>query len=163
MQTLCSILLWLLVIFLGISFGAGLYESRIVVPMWRESPPETWVNTGTAFWAFVTSGPLTLIVVACLFVVRRFEGALRPWWLAALCVALVERVTTFAYFIPTMISLQQQTGSSGDVSSTLATWSLLDHGRHLLTLAAWLLSLRALSLLAAGRPARTQTLPPIDR
>jgi len=60
---------------------------------------------------------------------------------------LVERAATFGYFIPTIVSLQRETGMTGEISSTLSTWSRLNHGRHLLTLAAWLLALRALSLL----------------
>ena len=78
MPTFSRTLIWLLVLLLGTSFGAGLYESLVVVPMWRESPPETWVNTGTAFWAFVTGGPLTLVLLVSLFVAWRLRGAARP-------------------------------------------------------------------------------------
>lgn len=149
MRTLASLLIWLLAILLGMSVGAGLYESRVVVPMWAETQPETWVNTGRAFWAFVTSGPLTLVALVSLVVVWRYEGAPRPWWLAALAVVVLERAATFGYFIPTMVELQQQTGASAEISARLATWSLLNHGRHVLSATAWLLSLRALSLLSA--------------
>ena len=34
-----SIFLWLFVIDLGIACGAGLYEVRVVVPQWADSPP----------------------------------------------------------------------------------------------------------------------------
>lgn len=156
MRTVASILIWLLAIFLGISFGAGIYEARIIVPIWAESSPDTWTNTGTAFWAFVTGGPLTLIALISLAVVWRYHAEPRRWWLAALCVVLVERVATFAYFIPTMVALQQQTELSADVIGTLSTWSSLNHGRHVLSLTAWLLSLKALSLLSAG-PHGSQT------
>ncbi|GGC47478.1 anthrone oxygenase family protein [Chelatococcus reniformis] len=140
--------LWLFVIFLGLSVGAGLYEARIVVPIWQETPPKTWVNTGTQFWAFITSGPLTLIIIAGVFLAWRSSGPSRPWWLAALSVSIVERIATFGYFIPTMYWLQTQTGGvDGTVTSTLATWVTLNHGRHVLSIAAWLLSLKAFSLL----------------
>ena len=151
MQILAHGILWLLVIFLGITVGAGLYEARVVVPIWATTPPETWVNTGTAFWVFVSTVPLTLLVLASFVVIWWFEGAARPWWLAALCVVVVERAVTFAYFIPTMVWLQQETGLTAEVSSTLATWSRVNHGRHVLSISAWLLSLKALSLLSAGR------------
>ena len=151
MQSLAPAILWLLVVFLGITVGAGLYEARVVVPIWAGTPPETWVHTGTRFWVFVSTVPLTLLVLASFVVIWRFEGAARPWWLAALCVVVVERAVTFAYFIPTMAWLQQQAGLTTDVSSTLATWSLVNHGRHVLSISAWLLSLKALSLLSAGR------------
>lgn len=62
--TTSTILLWLFVINLGIAFGAGLYEHRIVVSRWISSSPETGAHwnaeavrqddTGLRFWAFVT-------------------------------------------------------------------------------------------------------------
>ncbi|HEY0377753.1 MAG TPA: hypothetical protein VGC87_12580 [Pyrinomonadaceae bacterium] len=36
-----QILLWLFVIFSGIVIGAGLYEMRVTVPLWANSPPES--------------------------------------------------------------------------------------------------------------------------
>jgi hypothetical protein len=57
-----KILLWLFVINLGIAFGAGLYESRILLPQWITSTLETayhWnaeaarqANTGLNFWVY---------------------------------------------------------------------------------------------------------------
>ena len=149
MQAAARVLLWLYVIVLGVSVGAGLFEARVVVPIWASSPPETWVNTGTRFWAFITSGPLTLIILASLLVVWRFRGEARPWWLAALAVSVVERVATFAYFIPTMVGLQARTGLTPDVVATLDTWTTLNHARHAFAILAWLLALRALSKLSA--------------
>ena len=35
-----KVLLWLFVLNLGIAFGAGLYEARIVIPRWLMSAPE---------------------------------------------------------------------------------------------------------------------------
>jgi hypothetical protein len=59
-----SILLWLFVINLGIAFGAGLYEARVVIPQWADMPPKTWPNTGLMFWVYVTTVPLTLLTLA---------------------------------------------------------------------------------------------------
>jgi hypothetical protein len=42
--TISTIFLWLLVINLGIAFGAGLYEHRIVVSRWIPSQPESGVH-----------------------------------------------------------------------------------------------------------------------
>jgi len=73
-----SILLWLFVINLGIAFGAGLYEHRIVLPRWLESGDAGahWNaeaarrdHTGRKFWGFVTTVPLTLLTLANLYVV----------------------------------------------------------------------------------------------
>jgi hypothetical protein len=78
-----TILLWLFVINLGIAFGAGLYEHRIVVPNWLSHGKDGahWNagtarhdNTGLRFWAFVTTGPLTLLTLANLL-----RGAVPAW------------------------------------------------------------------------------------
>ena len=71
-----SIVLWLFVMNLGVAFGAGLYEHRIVVPEWLRSTPEglSWSaeaarqhDTGLRFWAFVTTGPLTVLTLLSLY------------------------------------------------------------------------------------------------
>jgi hypothetical protein len=151
MTPTARVALWLLVIFLGMSVGAGLYEARIMVPLWRETPPADWINTGTRFWAFVTSGPLTVVLAVSVFLAWRASGPARGWWLAALAVSAVERIATFAYFIPTMYGLQNQTGGLDDpAASVFESWVALNHLRHVLSIAAWLLALRAMSLLAAS-------------
>ncbi len=53
--------LWLFVINLGVAFGAGVYEARVVVPQWAAMPPSQWPNTGILFWVYVTTVPLTLL------------------------------------------------------------------------------------------------------
>jgi Domain of unknown function (DUF1772) len=156
MQKPHIVTLWLFVIFLGISVGAGLYEARIMVPIWRETSPETWLNTGIAFWAFVTTGPLTLVALAGLYFAWHSDGPAKRWWLAALGVSMIERIATFAYFIPTMAWLQAQTGdANAAVTGTLDTWAMLNHGRHVLSISAWLLSLKALSLIGVRQEAST--------
>src|SRR6266516_4070371 len=103
-------LLWLFIIFLGIAFGAGLYESRVVVPIWTSDPPTSLgsPDSGHRFWAFVTTGPLTLLTVANLVAALQTQGPARAWWLTAAIVTLVERAATFGYFIPTIIRLQRK-------------------------------------------------------
>lgn len=39
-DTLTTVVLWLFVINLGIAFGAGVFESRIVVPQWFTTTPD---------------------------------------------------------------------------------------------------------------------------
>ena len=148
-------LLWLFVINLGIALGAGLYESRIVVPRWISASPESgrhWNaeaarhdDTGRRFWAFVTTVPLTLLALANLIVAWRAQGAVRAWWLAAAVAAVVDRAITFAYFIPTMVGLMRASDSPESV--TVATrWARLNHVRLAILLAAWLTALKAFSL-----------------
>lgn len=140
-----TILLWLFVINLGIAFGAGVYEARVVVPSWMNLPRQTWPNTGLLFWVYVTTVPLTLLTLANAAAAWVDDGPRRSWWLAAVAITAVERIATFAYFIPTMVRLSGAADTDTDVRTGLARWLLVNNGRHVLTLAAWLAALKALS------------------
>ncbi len=94
-ESISMTLLWLFVINLGIALGAGLYESRIVVPRWISASPESvhhWNaeaarhdDTGRRFWAFVTTVPLTLLTLANLIAgahrAQCVGGGWVPQWL----------------------------------------------------------------------------------
>ncbi len=150
-------LLWLFVINLGIAFGAGLYETRIVVPQWLSFSRESgyrWnagaareANVGLRFWVYVTTVPLTLLTLASLAAAFWTPDPVRSWWLGAAAAALIDRVLTFTYFIPTMLAL---TGSGAlsqpDAASKARHWVNLGCVRHAATLIAWLAALKALSL-----------------
>ena len=150
------ILLWLFVINLGVAFGAGVYESRIVFNNWLTSSPDSALhwnaeaaqrdNTGLRFWAFITTGPLTVLTLANLIAAWRAAGMLRSWWLTAAMAALADRVFTFFYFIPTMVGLMQ-TPDSAESVATAMRWENLNYLRHALVLTAWLAGLKAFSLL----------------
>src|SRR5829696_7148930 len=109
-MSLPGILLWLFILSLGIAFGAGLYEHRIVVPRWIGSSADSsaqWDaaaarqdDTGRRFWGAVTTGPLTLLTIANMVAAWQSTGALRVWWLVAAIIALADRIVTFSYFIP---------------------------------------------------------------
>lgn len=144
-----SILLWLFVINLGIAFGAGLYEHRIVIPRWIGSH---WIagaarddDTGRRFWAFVSTGPLTLLTLANLVAAWRSVEPARAWWFAAALLALGDRLLTFSYFIPVMIGLMDAADSPESVA-TATRWSKLNYLRHALVLGAWLAALKAFAL-----------------
>ena len=146
-QYVAKVLLWLFVINLGIALGAGIYESRVVIPLWENTPPQTWPNTGLLFWVYVTTVPLTLLTLANLVAAWLDRGPRRYWWLGAVAIIVVERIATFAYFIPTMVWLQGTEGlPDAEVQAALSQWLFLDYGRHVLTLAGWLAALKALSL-----------------
>jgi hypothetical protein len=145
--TITAILLWFFVINLGIAFGAGLYEARVVIPQWANIPPRMWPNTGLLFWVYVTTVPLTFLTLVSLIAAWLDSGPRRSWWLGAVGIIVVERIATFSYFIPTMIRLMGSDSlAAAEVEATLSQWLFLNHGRHLLTLAAWLAALKALSL-----------------
>lgn len=153
--TTSAILLWLFVINLGVAFGAGLYEQRIVVPNWITSTPGSgpgWNadaarrdDTGRRFWVFVTTVPLTLLTLANLFAAWRAPAPLSSWWLAAAFAALADRAITFSYFIPTMIGLLAAVNSP-ESAATATRWDHLNYLRHAFVLAAWLASLKAFAL-----------------
>ncbi|HEX7009331.1 MAG TPA: hypothetical protein VF184_05080 [Phycisphaeraceae bacterium] len=142
-----KIVLWLFVINLGIAFGAGIYEARVVIPQWKNMPPQQWPNTGLMFWVYVTTVPLTLLTLVSLVAAWSMQGPMRIWYLAAVGIVIVERIATFSYFIPTMVGMMGAEGlPHDDVVAALSRWLLINHGRHVLTLAGWLAALRALSL-----------------
>jgi hypothetical protein len=153
--TTSAALLWLLVINLGLAFGAGLYEHRIVVPRWMTSSELSgrhWNaeaarrdDTGRRFWAFVTTVPLTLLTLANLFVAWRASGPVRWWWLAAGLAALADRVLTFSYFIPTMVGLMRAADSPDSVA-VATCWSSVNYLRHAMVVMAWLMALKAFAL-----------------
>ena len=154
--SVARVLLWLFVLNLGVSFGAGLYEARIVAPDWLSVAPDgepVWDasaaredNTGLRFWVYVTTVPLTLLTLAGLVAVRRTEGPVRRWWLAALGAALVDRAMTLGYFIPTMVRLTSESVPPSEAAQTAMQWLSLNNVRHLATAVALLAALKAFAV-----------------
>ena len=150
-----AVILWLLVINLGVTFGAGIFEHRIVVSRWIESPGNaaaSWNadaarqdDTGRRFWALVSTVPLTLLTVISLYAAWRADGPLRVWWLAAALAALADRLFTFSYFIPTMVRLMAAQDSPESVAIASRWWAL-NYLRHAIVLAAWLFALKAFAV-----------------
>ena len=141
-------LLWLFIINLGIAFGAGLYESRIVFPRWFDgfhwdAEAARADDTGLRFWVYVTTGPLTLVTLANLVAAFRHRGLARPWWLGAGVAALADRVFTFSFFIPTMIAMMGNDVVPSDAVERARQWESLNYARHAIVLLAWLLALKA--------------------
>lgn len=152
------ILLWLFVINLGIVFGAGLYEARIEFPQWLiysvqdgyrwSAEAARQANTGVRFWVYVTTVPLTLLTLANLLVAWRVRGPIRLWWMGASLAALVDRVFTFSYFVPTMVKLiSDDNMPQAQAVVTAVRWGQLNYLRHVIVLVAWLLALKAFSML----------------
>ncbi|GEL70867.1 DUF1772 domain-containing protein [Myxococcus virescens] len=152
-HSVAAIVLWLFVVVLGIAFGAGLYEHRVTLPRWLDTLGGHWSaeaaredNVGLRFWAFVTTGPLTLLTLASLYFASQATGALRVWWLGAALAALADRLLTFSYFIPTMLRLLEAPDNAAAVE-TAVTWVRMNHLRHVLSAGAWFSALQALSWL----------------
>jgi hypothetical protein len=101
-------------------------------------------DTGLRFWAYVTTGPLTLLTLASLVVAWRTSGPERGWWLTAALIVLGDRILTFSYFIPTMVGLLNAPDSPAAVAAA-TRWMSLNYLRHVLVLGGWLAALKAFS------------------
>ncbi|GAB3957412.1 hypothetical protein GCM10028805_50070 [Spirosoma harenae] len=157
MDSLSTSLLLLLIINLGIAFGAGIYEARLTIPQWLSKSAlsgyqvnNTFMNEldpGRKFWSFVTTGPLTLITLANLFVAWSSPQPIHTWWLAAVFITLLERLGTFTFFIPTAIKLLKADQLPASHVNRLAMlWINLNYVRNALTMMAWLVALYAFGL-----------------
>jgi hypothetical protein len=147
-------ILWLFVIFSGLAAGAGLYEMRINVPRWFprrggvvavDADAMSADDAGRRFWAFVTTGPLTLLTIASFVLAWHPATPRDSWWLIAAGVTLVERIATFGYFIPTALRLLQPDTLAGGRAAAAARWTQLNVLRGLLSVGGWLCALKALS------------------
>lgn len=153
---MAEILLWLFIVNLGTAFGAGIYETRIVLPQWFKKTPNgqytvnhqamAETDTGRKFWGMVTTMPLTLLTIANLIMAWQSNAPQHNWWLLAGLIVLVERLSTFAFFIPTAIKLSKGGLDTDKTSSSVTWWLRLNYLRNLLTLMGWLMALYVLSL-----------------
>jgi hypothetical protein len=158
MTTDVPLVLWLFVVNLGLVFGAGVYEHRIVAPRWlirRPGEPARWHaasarsdDVGRRFWVFAATVPFTILTFTSMALAWRAGSAAEVWWLAAASLAAIERLATAGYFIPVMVRLMRA-ADTPEVVAAATGWSRLNVLRHVVVLAAWLASLRAFEL--AGR------------
>jgi hypothetical protein len=150
------VVLFLFVINLGIAFGAGLYESVIVLPGWLRADTNGTVhwnsaaavedNPGLRFWIFASTIPLTLLAGTNLWIaLRRCEGSLRNWWMTGAVLALLDRMMTILYFIPVMIGLMGS-ADTPDAAASAQRWISLNSIRHLLVFGAWMAAFRTWTL-----------------
>jgi hypothetical protein len=150
-----ELILWLFLLNLGVALGAGLYEARVVLPQWTRPASGAgfhWnvelarrTDPGLKFWAFVSTGPLTLLTVASLVAAWRTPGPRGVWWLTAAVIVLLERVATFGYFIPTMVRLQRdEVVPESAVRARVSRWLLLNYIRNAAYLPAWVAAMLAL-------------------
>ncbi|HJW42891.1 MAG TPA: hypothetical protein VJ463_00425 [Geothrix sp.] len=157
-------LLWLFVVNLGLACGAGLYESRVMVPLWFtptggrdacwDADAACRADVGRRFWVHLTTLPLTALTLASLAAAWRMPPGVRAWWLGAAAAALVDRAATFAYFLPAMVGLMDsERGTAPDATARARRWARLGHLRQVMTLMAWLAALAALYRLG-GIPRR---------
>ena len=155
-----AIWLWLLVIFVGIQFGAGWYEKLGIVPLWADLPPDQVLSAmedsgmkraGRAFWPFV-SPVVALLSLVSLYVGWRSPAPMRRWWIAGAGLMAAYALASYTFFVPQMLMFQ----SSGDtwsperVDTFVTWWTGLNYPRMVLGGLGWLCLLRALSLSATS-------------
>jgi hypothetical protein len=155
-------LLWLFVILSGIGVGTGLYEMRVIVPLWASAPPESvWYwealrnthpeyvpNAGLRLWIFLTPAHL-LLALATLVAAWKTKGGHRRWLLASTVTFICLHLTAFVWFVPTINELMKsrELGISPEqVASKAYLWATLSWFRVPLGLFGFIAGLRALTL-----------------
>ena len=153
-----TILLWLFVIALGLDIGAGIYEARIVVPLWSAGVPETLaagnpygrvaIDAGIRFWSIMTSlvAILALVTLVSSF---RTPAPLRTWQIVASVAELAAVAMTLLYFRPVLVRLFMGHGeglSTEAIRSTVGLWVMWSRVRIVVSLVAWCAAIQALVL-----------------
>ncbi|WP_067835195.1 DUF1772 domain-containing protein [Nocardia lijiangensis] len=157
--------LWLLVIFVGIQFGAGWYEKLGIIPLWSDVPPDQvltameesgFKRAGRFFWPFV-SPVVALLSLLNLYLARRTPGPARNWWIAGAAIMATYSVTTYGYFATQMLMFQSGGAdwTPEHIESFVDLWTTLNYPRMALGGIGWLCALRALSLTAAPVDSRS--------
>ncbi|VTR91061.1 Uncharacterized protein OS=Mycobacterium phlei RIVM601174 GN=MPHLEI_00385 PE=4 SV=1 [Gemmata massiliana] len=150
--------LWALILWSGVQLGAGLYEHRVVIPLWSVSPaPDTLGHrladsghTGSSmrFWPFV-SPVVFLLAVLNAVLAWRHTGPAQPWWLFSSVLFIVESIATYAYFVPTMLSFMHRadTYTTEQLTRAVSRWCSLSTLRLWAAIPAWLAAVKAVTLL----------------
>jgi hypothetical protein len=152
------ITLWLFVIALGIDLGAGIYEARIVVPLWAGSVPESLadgnpyrrvaIDAGMRFWAYVTTAVAFFALLSLVFGFYT-PAPQRAWRTFAAVAELAVVAMTLLYFRPTLIRLFMRRGdglSPAAVTSNVRRWVMWSRVRIAVSFVAWCAALSALAL-----------------
>ena len=143
-----SIALWALVIALGLQTGAGIYETRVIVPLWAAAPFAFFSqplrpDSGKRLWIILS--PITSIVSIVNLVYAFGAGEpRRTWWIAASAISTAVMIATFAYFVPTLLAIARA-AEGDDVTAKAKMWVALNYVRAIAIIAAWLAALTAFS------------------
>lgn len=154
MATLSNKLLWLLVMAVGIEIGAGIYEARVLVPLWASAPPASLVaynlqalrpEPGLHFW--IVSTPLVgLLGIANLVAAWRTSMSNRASWIAGAAGVVGIVALTFIYFVPTLTGFEAvRQGGDATLATSVHRWVTLNWVRAVVYAASWLCLLRACS------------------
>ncbi|HJQ52487.1 MAG TPA: hypothetical protein VJ825_01475 [Gemmatimonadaceae bacterium] len=150
--------LWFFVIALGLDLGAGIYEARIVVPLWAGSIPESLaegnpyrrvaIDAGMRFWAYVTTAVAFFALLALVFGLYA-PAPQRAWRTFAAIAELAVVASTLLYFRPTLVRLFMSHGAGltpAAAASTVRRWVMWSRVRIAVSFVAWCAALSALAL-----------------
>jgi hypothetical protein len=157
-----DILLWLFVILSGIVVGGGLYEMRVIVPLWANSPPESaWYwevqrianpqyapNSGLRFWVFVTPGHL-LLSLATLIAGWKARRERRKWLFASTIGFIILHTSALVWFVPVITQILNSRSLGIPAEQVVAKthmWVTLSWVRAVFGFTAFVAGLRALSI-----------------
>lgn len=156
---MARVTLWLFVIALGLDLGAGIYEARIVVPLWARGVPETLaagnpygrvaIDAGMRFWAYMTSAVALCAILALVFGLRT-PPSQRAWRTFASLAELAAVAMTLLYFRPTLVRLFMGHGaglSPDAVDSIVHRWVMWSRVRIAVSFIAWCAALQVLTRL----------------
>lgn len=153
-MSITAIALWALVIALGVQTGAGIFETRVLVPLWSSNPPASVAaylaqplrpDSGPRLWIFL-SPATALIAVVNLILALMSAGPRRAWWIAGAASGVAVLVATFAYFVPVLLSLSRMSElPEAAARAKVRTWVALNYVRAAVLVAAWIASLKAFS------------------
>lgn len=151
-------MLCLLIVWSAMQLGGGLYESRVVIPLWSADPtPETLSQrlaasghtaASTRFWPYISPVVFVLAIINAV-IAWRMDGPARAWWLTASLVLIAESVATYGYFVPTILSMMRKSHAfnADELLRTVSIWTSLSSLRLLFAVPALLAGLKALTLL----------------
>ena len=155
-------ILWLFVILMGITMGAGIYEARVLVPLWSAAAPDSVIafyhhnaanpqfapDQGGNFWVIVT--PLTTLTTIALLISSFWtQGLQRKLLVGASVTAMIVQAATFAWFVPNIIRLfgsDVLTMNRDEITTLVSSWVNLNWLRAVLLFTAWTFSLLAIRL-----------------
>jgi hypothetical protein len=154
-QLAAELCLWLFVITLSLQMGAGLYELRVVTPLWADAPPASvrewnWdalrsIEPRARFWRYCTAA-VGLTALGALISGWMAGGRRRAWLFGSTVMALALIAATYLYFAPALAQLLDARGAGlGDeeIKRRVSVWLWLSRARAAAYIAAWLAALWA--------------------
>lgn len=157
-KLVAEVSLWLFVVALSLQMGAGLYEMRVVTPLWSGEPPASvrgWnadgryaVEPRAKFWRYCTAAVGLTAALALAF--GWAEGGRRRKWVVVSAVTVILLVfVTYVYFAPSLAELLERRGaglSDEQITERVSSWLWLSRVRAAAYVLAWLAALKALSV-----------------